>query len=289
MTPTGVTPPHSLPRRVAPAIVLAALLLQAALTSLINLWLFPAEVLNPIAQATKGLLMPTLVANWILLGLVIGGVVMGWGRLRWRDLDLDHGLRHALLISVAVWVIAQLLMLATGTTTVDPRWSQSPVAQAGNFLAQALGNALYEETLFRAFLIWQVAWWLSRRSSAERISSGQLSVAVIVSQVVFALQHIPNRIMKGAYSSVADVLQDQTQLFLAGVVFAILYVRTRNLWLCVFLHALVNRPSSIFTGDGSELAQIVTGAAPFTLALAMGVAWLWRTRVARRSDRGQPA
>ena len=50
-----------------------------------------AELLLTIARGTHGLLLPPLMMNAVALPIVIGGLIVWAGGLRWRDLGLAPG------------------------------------------------------------------------------------------------------------------------------------------------------------------------------------------------------
>lgn len=249
-------------------------LVAVALAVFDNHWLFRWSPLASLVGATHGLIGGTLVANVIGLAIVVGGVLVAWGGARGRELGLCAAdVPRAVATTIAIWaalnagsVVADLwagepIELATG-------W-RSPGKQVGDLAGQLLGNALYEEIVFRAVLVVQIARWIERGSSP--IGRRALRIAVVWSQVIFALMHLPNRVAMGAWGSPADALVDLTWLWLDGAGLAIVWLRTRNLLVVVGLHALSNTPALLVAappwvaGIGVTLAfavLIVLGRAP---------------------------
>ena len=90
---------------------------------------------------------------------------------------------------------------------------------------------------------------------------GTWSLALLASQVIFALAHIPNRLMKGDYPDVDAVMRDQSMLLVAGLGYGVIYLGTRSLWLCILLHALMNQPMPLLELSGATARQAARGGA----------------------------
>ena len=190
-----------------------------------------------------GLINSTLVANLLLLTVVVVGLLFGLGQLRPSDVGLyRQQIAPALLGGVIFWaglqLVAFLVTLVSGSLAVNPLWhDEGGAAAVGYLIEQLFGNAFYEEIVFRGFLFVQ----LLLRFNRKWVS---FTLALVVSQAVFALTHLPNRIwvndmtLPDAFSSIESV-------FVLGVLFALVYWRTRNLLLVVAIHALSNEPTSI--------------------------------------------
>jgi hypothetical protein len=77
---------------------------------------------------------------------------------------------------------------------INPSWGEVGVgAILGLLVAQLFGNALYEGVLFRAVL-------LDRLVLKLRDRRWGFPLALVGSQTIFALLHVPNRLLQG-YSS----------------------------------------------------------------------------------------
>jgi membrane protease YdiL (CAAX protease family) len=130
----------------------------------------------------------------------------------------------------------------------------------GALLAQLFGNALAEETIYRGFLLPQT--WL--KLPIAQHPGWRLLLTVLISQGVFALSHIPNRIFNGM--PITAMAPDMLILLAFGLYFTFLYLRTGNLFIAVGVHALVNQPVSIIQSDLS---------APLLMTLALLLAIVW--------------
>src|SRR5580704_5607981 len=115
---------------------------------------------------------------------------------------------------------------------LDPGWTK-PMENAGLFVGQIFGNALYEEIVYRGFLTVQV--YLLLRRLGRNLA---MVLAVVMVQAVFATIHIPMLIVAG--HGWAEVVAILPQLFIMGVALAIIYLVTGNLLIAVGAHALAD-------------------------------------------------
>ncbi len=246
------------------AVLLAAII---AVAIFVNLVFFRLDAPESIVRATLGLIDWTLMGSAIVLLVVVGGVIFGLGRLRPAEVGLIAArLPEAIVVTVLLWVVTQALVAAgawasLGELPINPRWSERGVTVVlGALLAQLFGNALAEEVIYRGFLLPQT--WL--KLPAHWPDSRRLLLAVLISQAIFALSHIPNRIFHDM--SVAAMAPDMLKLLVFGAYYAFLYLRTGNLFIAVGVHALANQPASIIQSDlPSPLLMI--------LALLLAIVW----------------
>lgn len=245
-------------RRAHVSLVVVFLLVHTAGSVFINQYFFAQPILGHIHRITYGLVEPTLLAGVIMLLVPIGLVLFLVGRLRPRDVGLQA--RHilpAVLTTVQIWLAAQVLLLVVRAVQGEPialhaSWAE-PGYVVGGFVAQAFGNALSEEVAFRGFLFVQVFLLLQARKPGQ--AGTNLILAMVLSQAAFALLHIPNRIMKGL--DAGAMVTDQIRLLVGGLFFVLIYLRTRNLFVAVGLHALGNAPVPLLQADGTEVAAVL--------------------------------
>lgn len=229
-------------RRCAPWVWVVALALHVVLTLLIVFVVFPAGMLRWFPRHTGGLISAVLAANALLLLGVVGAILRGFGRLRAPDLGLQRSrLPSAVLITAGTWLAVQAAVLVLARSgghpiTWHPGWSAAPGRLIGQFIAQLLGNALYEEILFRGFLLRQLWLWFERRGSAHA-----LLYALLISQAAFALIHVPIRLSEGV--SMAALPLELARLAAIGVLLGLAYVRSDNLPALVGIHAMNNAPT----------------------------------------------
>ena len=260
--------------RSATATPALALWLLAAWTVGSALWFvsawFPLAPLVALQHASGGWVSVTLVAS-AGIGLVQLAILFGPGRRRpaelgWRWRDLPAGLG----VGLALWLLMHALALGawlagTGPLVVHPAWAAGVGIALGPVLAQLLGTALMEETVFRGFL-WP--------ELARRLGGGRRGAwaGAIASQAVFALLHVPIRLSQGAAGG--ELAMTVFGLFLAGLVFLAVYAATRNLFVAVAVHALGNAPTLAFEPQGAPTLWLLGG----TLALVAAAAWTRRRR-----------
>jgi hypothetical protein len=258
-----------------------AALVQIGASLFINAVLFrrPANrVLHVLHQATGGLVEATLVASLLALALV-GAVIVGLGRLRLADVGWRRqALLPGLLTTLGFWIVLHLgiavgLWIDGRDFAIHPYWERFGAnILLGSLIAQLLGNALAEETMFRGFLLPQLhvkaarscPWWLA------------LLLALLVSQVFFALCHLPNRIFnQGRWGP--ELVWDQLRLVRSGLLVAVLYLATRNLFIPVGVHALGNTPTLLLDAPGGLVAHCWEALAVL-LILGWPAARWWRGR-----------
>ena len=252
--------------------ITVVLALQVASSLFVNAVVFQGEIgaaLRRLHLATGGLVESTLVANLVPLVLVVGVGVFLVARLRPNDIGLIRSaLPVAVVATLGYWLASQAVfsLVAIGrgeALTLNPAWV-APGAGfvVGGLLAQLFGNALAEEAIFRGFLFPQFLAKLRHRMRGR----GAIVVAALASQVVFAVLHIPNRLLTKGFGIGSDLLGDQAALVLSGLVFLTLYAASRNLLATVGVHALWNDPVGIMDRpDGPVGGLAVLG---LTLALA---------------------
>lgn len=269
--PAGADSPFAV-RRLPPAAVGLALGVAIAFAAFANFVLFRSEILIGFLEESHGWLSGTLVANLALLVIVVGGCLCVVGRARPRDLGMRlRALPAAIGVTAAIW----LLLHATAALAIvvdggKLGWSvmaqRAPRTLVTELAGQVFGNALFEEILFRGCLLVQAVLWFARNETSPTRSavwSGLLS-----SQAVFALQHVSNRLANDAWPDAATAASDLGMLFVHGLFFAGLFLRTRNLFVAVGVHALGNCPTLLVAAP-DWVHPVVLFVATLTL-LALG-------------------
>lgn len=220
-------------------------------TSFVNFYFFKLSAVATIQNSTAGLINGTLLGS-LLMAAVVLPIIFYLGNLKPKDLALTpalglgeagilRGLIWTALAVVIVHVAIVIAYLASGTApTVNRAWfSSSAVSSIGNLLGQLFGNALYEEILFRAFLLPQLL--LAFKKKYRKWSWNKCFwLSLLISQAVFALIHIPNRLYRGDYIDFVSVLSDQIPLFILGCILAALFLVSRNIYVAIGVHAITN-------------------------------------------------
>ena len=231
---------------------------------------FPLELLRALDSASAGWIAPTL-ALAVVFGAVELWLLFVPGKQRpailgWRA----DALPAALAATLVAWLAMQasvVLASRLGDTPLawNPGWAEGGLLP-GALIAQLFGTALLEETVFRAWLWPQLALRMARRWPAHRA----WAVALLLSQGAFALLHLPAQIAAGtALPALAGMVSG---LFLTGIVLALLYAATRNLFFVVGVHALGNAPTLLFEPQGPQPTLVLLGAS----ILVAATWWWWR-------------
>jgi hypothetical protein len=231
---------------------------------------------------SNGVIQATLLFSMARFVLAVLGVAMWIGGLGARDVGLQgKKLRNGALVVLGVWIAMQLIgLVTTGRVAISPYWTPDSVLPiAGELIAQFLGNAFAEEVIFRGFLLTQIYLMLQPAISRR---GRRLTAAVFLSQLIFALSHIPNRIANGY--SLPTMLLNLAITWVWGILFAVLYLRTENLFAVIGVHALVNAPVTVLAMPSEGIA----GLLPLALSLVLIFVWRpakrWLVRLGRRSE-----
>lgn len=255
---------------------MAAVVGMAALFTAFNLDFYYREsAYQHLYRATHYVIAPTLIGG--ALGLAFAFAVVFVGRLRPRDVGWQRSkLLPGLAIVAAMWVVLQVVELAFGGfADVAPHWGRTGWIGAVGILVAQIVLAAGEETFFRGFLLTQL-----------RPRYRRTVVAVLVSQLVFALSHLPNLVLgnSGESTAAGDIALQLLIDFGIGVLFAALYLTTGNLFLVIGIHAVGNAGFALVrTPMDPALVLIILSV---LLLLAGGLA---RRRTTDRRRAGAPA
>lgn len=172
--------------------------------------------------------------------------------------------------ALALWVV-----LSGGQLRWNEAWNElGPGWFFGQLLAQLLGNALWEEMVYRGFFLPQ----FYLKASARFRPAAALVLALLGSQVFFALMHIPNRLFV-LNRPVDQWAGDQLELVVQALSYSAVYLVTRNIFICVGLHSLFNQPARLLPVPFSPGVKIVW----YALVLILLLVWrLGRRFGARR-------
>lgn len=216
-----------------------------------------------LGHATGGIVDGTLVAGVTLQLIVVVGLLFGVARLRPRDVGLDlRRLWPALGFLSAAWAAIQLLLvlilpLCGRRVGLGAHWTAGGWRGAvGEWLGQLFGNCPYEEVFFRGFLLAQCGLLAMRWMPRARPRS-LVAVALVLSQALFALGHVflNVHLPEGQWLLLAQ--------FAFGIVFALVYLRTGNVFLAMALHLLLNNPAPLLEdplpGPGAVGSIVLVG------------------------------
>jgi uncharacterized protein len=224
----------------------------------------------PIFNASHHLVTPTLIGAGTL-GVVVVAVLVFFGKLPFHDFGwIRTKLVPGLTATAVLWIVMQLIEVVTAIATKG-RLQLSPTLTSaewttvvGVLIGQALGTAPAEETWFRGFLLPQLRIRLGQLSPAPA-----LGLAIVASQALFALYHLPNLLLGNSHVVGTSALDVTSQLgidFAVGVLFAGIYIRTGNLFLLMGIHALLNAGISV-VATPIDPVPVLLGLAVLVLVL----------------------
>jgi membrane protease YdiL (CAAX protease family) len=217
--------------------------------------------------------LPGSLAGFALFALIVFGI----GGLRGRDVGWKAAaIGPAVLVTLGVWLAMQVVFVVMALRDGTPlalheAWTVRGAGYVlGGLLAQLLGNALVEETEFQGFFLRQF-FHKAKRGSGELVA---LALALIGSPSLFALVHVPNRVfIKGLTGQ--DLLTDLAGTAVLGLLFAVVYLVTGNLFVSVGIHALRNAPTPLVQAPDGR-----ADAVWFGLTVALVVGWALGSRIA---------
>ncbi|MFZ5881916.1 MAG: CPBP family intramembrane glutamic endopeptidase [Chloroflexota bacterium] len=175
---------------------------------------------------------------WVL---VIGVGIFLLGKLRFSDLGIFPArIIPAILSGLVIWCIIQILA-AAALFFIQGKISWGNV-MPGYLVDQLLFFAFAEEIVYRGYLFPQLYLKLKR---ARHFSSGAYWIALLLSQAIFSLYHIPHRLANN--TPIHDLPFQLFLLWISGLLLCYVYLRSQNLFVAVVVHALGNAPSIIFS------------------------------------------
>ena len=273
-------------RRAPVWVIVAALAVNGLAAYFFNFVVGAHHWLGPLALATQGLIQPTWIMAPTLIIIMIVGLIIHVGGLRWADVGfIPSRIWPAVIFTVALWAmvnggLAIMDLINHLPMTLDDSWAKLGIPRkAGIFIGQIFGNTPIEEILFRGFLLVQLAliWRPLGQTKA-------LVIALIASQLIFALMHIPFLIVQGHHFP--EICFGLTELFIMGSIFAIIYLATNNLFIAMGTHALANQSMQVPSGSTSVFEGIDVFSC---IALAASLLWWWRGGLVRQKGKGLTA
>jgi hypothetical protein len=253
-----------------------ALVVYFMLGYLVNLVANPAKLLSSLPAATGYVISPTFL-NYVPMFIIMGLLLVLVGRLRCNDLGLiRQRFLPALAWVLCTWIAAQLffLLIHLGDVSLDPAWHGRVAERLGELVTgQMLGNALYEEVFWRAFVISQLVLVSVHRM---RWTFGKaLTWAIILSTILFAVSHLPHDFAHDR--SAMAILGLQAARLAGGIIFAGLFLLSGNIFIAIGLHSLMNYSMALFEGSSS----LTTGFIAFAPLLVLAILAIRRRRASR--------
>ncbi len=238
-------PDHEAP---SPILPLGVLLTDLSLMIIFVIGLGPLiERTLALAMRTNGLVQLALPFSFFRFVIIVLAIILLAGDWTFRELGLkrEH-LLAGLAWTSAAWAVSAVLLLAAsfileGRPHLHPGWGSMLVTwTAGDAAARFFGTAFVEGIIYRGFMISAVFHALPAMGGKK-----DALVALVISQMMAALPELPAAVMSGSafyYLSARFALA-----FLLGLLVALVYLRTGNLFLSMGLHGLLLAPLPLFT------------------------------------------
>jgi hypothetical protein len=247
-----------------------AIVMYMVLAYLGNLVATPSELLPSLPAATGYVIAPTFL-NAAPLIIIMGLLLILVGRLRCNDFGLiRQRFLPAVVWVLCTWLAAQLFFVLThlDDISLDPAWHGRIVKTISNTVTgQMLGNALYEEVFWRAFVMSQVVLLLVHRM--KWTFGKALAWAIILSSILFAVSHLPHDFAHDL--SVQKIFGLQVARLAGGLAFAGIFLLSNNIFIAIGLHGLSNASLSLFEGSSSELTQAFITLVPLLVLVLLAI------------------
>ena len=130
------------------------------------------------------------------------------------------------------------------------------------FALECISVGFFEEVIFRGLILVLLIQKFSKTKQ-------ELFIAIVLSSSIFGLMHLWN-LMMGA--SFYDTFLQVGYSFLMGMMWAIVFLKTKNIWFVVFLHAAYNFFGRVVTTLGTVNNQFDTATIVLTVVLSVIVA-----------------
>lgn len=232
---------ESIPRS-SRKVFIAMVLSIALVPTLVNL-LFVSDSLRALLDNRIYFVGLSLVvfASWLLLGYLLlkrDTVQLRHLSLTKEQIIIGVAVGSALFVVVNIALAAKAAVMGEGVEVTDKFSSLTEGTKViGLFVFHFLISAFVEEVFCRAYILPQAYNVLSRRLKYKSVA---LLLALLSTQFLFALSHLPSQLLRFNIDTAAVILSTQGQLFLSGLILAIVYLRTKNIIFVTMLHAMMN-------------------------------------------------
>ncbi len=197
--------------------------------------------LDALGAYTNGRLEPLASLSILKLMFITVGIVVWIGRFRTRDLGLwVKNIPSGILAAVFLWAFLQLAMLiagllSTGFIRFADGWEgMTPLYTTAGIVVFALTKALFDEITYRGLLLPQLHTKLQR---FVPFSSGvNLILAVLISQLIYVIIQVP--LIDFGEGNGFHLASGVFSVFALSILNALVFLRTRNLYIGAAIHAL---------------------------------------------------
>ena len=181
---------------------------------------------------------PTLSEDPVLAPLISMTLTRGLGAAVFLALLLHEGFRVMTPLQKPFWrsvlfIIPPFLVVVNNMPILSLAWGDAYIIHSAPaywvwFILECLAIGLFEELAFRGVIFLMLA---EKRHSTRK----GLFWSLILTSAVFGAVHLLNVLM-GA--GIGGVIMQIGYSFLIGAMCSVVLLKTRNIWLCVLLHAV---------------------------------------------------
>ena len=181
---------------------------------------------------------PTLSEDPVLASLISMTLTRGLGAAVFLALLLHEGFRVMNPLQKPFWrsilfIIPPFLVVVNNMPILSLAWGDAYIIHSAPaywvwFILECLAIGLFEELAFRGVIFLMLA---EKRHSTRK----GLFWSLILTSAVFGAVHLLNVLM-GA--GIGGVIMQIGYSFLIGAMCSVVLLKTRNIWLCVLLHAV---------------------------------------------------
>lgn len=199
---------------------------------------------------TNGLISPTLTLYLIMYFIIVHLMLIKGSKITLVQLGVEKSkLKAGIIVTLGLFLILQFYgvlysYLTLGKLVVNEAMVEW-VAVIGYYLELIFGVAVFEEIIFRGFLIPQVFIRLKAREN----NASRMFLTLGISQFLFAIVHVPIRLANGM--SLIDAILNLGTIFIIGIIIAFVYLLTENIFIAMGVHSIwnasLNNSISIFS------------------------------------------
>ena len=200
---------------------------------------FEAIPMTILSDATANRLLCGAISRFGL-SLLFGWLLYQFGGYRY--MTFDRRFPKALLWSLPCFMVALVNFPIVAIIYGTARIVRTDLI--GLYILYVLGVALLEELIFRGTLLIVVSDYFMRKKHG-------VIIVVLICSLVFSLFHLTN-LLPPANASIGYTLLQCLYTFLIGAMLMVTIIKTRNIWLCILIHAL-------FDFGGLLIIQIGSG------------------------------
>lgn len=206
--------------------------------ALIPVWLmtkFAKNLYFWISNHTARLITPTLILYLALYFVFIFLILIKNSKLSLKEIGLEKKkLKTGVFVSILFFFLLQIYgvlysFFAFNKLAVNEVFTQWTVV-VGYYTELVLGVALFEEVVFRGFLIPQIFLRLKSNKNSRMV------MTLVISQILFSIVHIPVRIVNGI--DFTTLMISLAALFVVGLMFSFIYLLTENLFIAMGFHVI---------------------------------------------------